>query len=63
MPRLSVSQASPTHITLNGREVLAFAGCNYLGLSHHPAVHAGGPLAGLMPRHAPLFSNTLTVLA
>lgn len=40
MPRLPISHASPTHAILNGREVLAFAGCNYLGLAHHPAVHA-----------------------
>lgn len=40
MPRLSVSQASPTHITLGGQQVLSFGGCNYLGLAHHPAVHA-----------------------
>jgi 7-keto-8-aminopelargonate synthetase-like enzyme len=40
MPRLSVSQATPTTAILNGREVLSFGGCNYLGLAHHPAVHA-----------------------
>ena len=40
MPRLSVTQASPTHITLNGRTLLSFGGCNYLGLAHHPGVHA-----------------------
>lgn len=40
MPRLSISAASSTHATLNGRQVLSFGGCNYLGLAHHPAVHA-----------------------
>lgn len=40
MPRLAISHATPTTAILNGREVLSFGGCNYLGLSHHPAVHA-----------------------
>lgn len=40
MPRLSISAATPTHATLNGRQVLSFGGCNYLGLAHHPGVHA-----------------------
>ncbi len=40
MPRLSVSQASPTTAVIGGRPVISFGGCNYLGLAHHPAVHA-----------------------
>ncbi|MBX3410994.1 MAG: aminotransferase class I/II-fold pyridoxal phosphate-dependent enzyme [Phycisphaeraceae bacterium] len=38
MSRLNVEHASATHLTADGRELLAFAGCNYLGLSQHPAV-------------------------
>ncbi|QYU69149.1 aminotransferase class I/II-fold pyridoxal phosphate-dependent enzyme [Leptolyngbya sp. 15MV] len=40
MTKLPVTAASATTVALDGREVLAFAGCNYLGLSFHPAVHA-----------------------
>jgi 7-keto-8-aminopelargonate synthetase-like enzyme len=40
MPRLLVSQATATHVEISGRRVLSFGGCNYLGLAHHPAVHA-----------------------
>ncbi len=40
MPRLSVSQASATTAVIGGRPVISFGGCNYLGLAHHPAVHA-----------------------
>ena len=40
MPRLSVSQASPTSAVIGGRSVISFGGCNYLGLAHHPDVHA-----------------------
>jgi len=38
VPRLNVSAATATTITVDGREVLAFGGCNYLGLAHHPEV-------------------------
>src|SRR3954471_23870217 len=38
MARLNVESISATHITVDGRELLAFGGCNYLGLAHHPAV-------------------------
>ncbi len=38
MPRLPIENASPTTITLNGRTLSAFAGCNYLGLGAHPRV-------------------------
>jgi 7-keto-8-aminopelargonate synthetase-like enzyme len=40
MAKLPVSAATATTITLNGREVLCFGGCNYLGLAHHPEVIA-----------------------
>jgi 8-amino-7-oxononanoate synthase len=40
MGRLNVQAAGATSITVDGREVLAFGGCNYLGLAHHPAVCA-----------------------
>jgi len=40
MPRLPVSQASPTAVVIGGRSYTSFGGCNYLGLAHHPAVHA-----------------------
>jgi 8-amino-7-oxononanoate synthase len=35
MPKLPVTGASATHVTIKGREVLSFGGCNYLGLAHH----------------------------
>jgi 8-amino-7-oxononanoate synthase len=38
MSRLKVESATATRLTVDGRELLAFAGCNYLGLSQHPAV-------------------------
>ncbi|HYF14300.1 MAG TPA: pyridoxal phosphate-dependent aminotransferase family protein [Phycisphaerales bacterium] len=38
MARLPIESLSPTSITLHGRELLAFAGCNYLGLGSHPRV-------------------------
>lgn len=38
MPRLPVSGATATHVVLNGREVLSFGGCNYLGLAQHKDV-------------------------
>lgn len=40
MPRFPVSQASPTSVVIGGRSYVSFGGCNYLGLAHHPAVHA-----------------------
>lgn len=40
MPRLPVTASSPTTITVNAKELLAFGGCNYLGLAHHPDVLA-----------------------
>jgi 8-amino-7-oxononanoate synthase len=40
MPRLSISAGSATTITLDKKRVVAFAGCNYLGLAHHPRVVA-----------------------
>jgi 8-amino-7-oxononanoate synthase len=38
MARLNVELTTATTITVDGRELLAFGGCNYLGLAHHPAV-------------------------
>ncbi|MCE7974194.1 MAG: pyridoxal phosphate-dependent aminotransferase family protein [Leptolyngbya sp. PLA1] len=38
MARLNVQASTATTIRIDGREVLAFGGCNYLGLAHHPAV-------------------------
>lgn len=40
MPRLHVTSAGPTTMTVDGRDLVAFGGCNYLGLAHHPAVVA-----------------------
>jgi 7-keto-8-aminopelargonate synthetase-like enzyme len=38
MARLNVESTTATTIIIDGRELLAFGGCNYLGLAHHPAV-------------------------
>ncbi|MFZ2873771.1 MAG: pyridoxal phosphate-dependent aminotransferase family protein [Phycisphaerales bacterium] len=38
MARLNVQASTATTIRIDGRDVLAFGGCNYLGLAHHPAV-------------------------
>lgn len=38
MPRLPIEHATATTVTMEGRELLAFAGCNYLGLGTHPKV-------------------------
>ncbi len=38
VPRQPVEASTPTTLRLDGEEYLAFAGCNYLGLAHHPAV-------------------------
>lgn len=41
MPRIPVeSWPTPTTAIVEGRELLAFGGCNYLGLAHEPRVHA-----------------------
>ncbi len=40
MPRLPISNATATVLTLDGRDVVTFGGCNYLGLSFHPDVQA-----------------------
>lgn len=40
MAKFPIAAASPTTVTIAGREILSFGGCNYLGLAHHPAVHA-----------------------
>ncbi|MFN0133193.1 MAG: aminotransferase class I/II-fold pyridoxal phosphate-dependent enzyme [Phycisphaerales bacterium] len=46
MPRLPVSASSATTVTLDGRRVVSFGGCNYLGLAHHPDVIAAA-IAGI----------------
>ena len=38
MARLPVESSTGRTVTLGGREILAFAGCNYLGLGYHPEV-------------------------
>lgn len=40
MPRFPISQATATTVTINGRQLVSFGGCNYLGLAHHPDVLA-----------------------
>src|SRR5688500_518146 len=40
MPRLPISQATATTVTIQGRQLVSFGGCNYLGLAHHPDVLA-----------------------
>lgn len=40
MPRLPIAASSATSVTMDGREFLAFGGCNYLGLANHPDVLA-----------------------
>lgn len=51
MGRLPIEAASSTTVHMDGREILAFGGCNYLGLAHHPkvieAVRAGWERYGL----------------
>ena len=36
--RLAFDATTATTVVLDGRELVAFGGCNYLGLAHHPAV-------------------------
>lgn len=40
MPRLPIESSTATTVALHGRELLAFGGCNYLGLSGEPEVLA-----------------------
>lgn len=40
MARLHIESQTPTSIRLRGRDLVAFAGCNYLGLGAHPRVIA-----------------------
>jgi 8-amino-7-oxononanoate synthase len=51
MGRLPIEAATSTTVHMDGREILAFGGCNYLGLAHHPrvmdAVRAGWERFGL----------------
>lgn len=38
MPRLPVESCTSTRVTINGRNLIAFGGCNYLGLADRPSV-------------------------
>lgn len=38
MTRFPIERASAVTVTIGGKELLAFQGCDYLGLSHHPDV-------------------------
>lgn len=40
MPHLPIESFTATTALVEGREVLFFGGCNYLGLAHHPVVRA-----------------------
>ncbi len=44
--RLNVESSTATSLVIEGREYLAFAGCNYLGLAQHPEV-VGAAAIGL----------------
>jgi 8-amino-7-oxononanoate synthase len=39
MGRIPVESSTPTTVKVEGKDILAFGGCNYLGLSHEPLVH------------------------
>lgn len=41
MARLPVESSSATSVTVNGRQLLAFGGCNYLGMANRAEVHDG----------------------
>jgi 7-keto-8-aminopelargonate synthetase-like enzyme len=38
MTRLAISRSTATTVEIDGRELLYFGGCGYLGLAHHPEV-------------------------
>jgi 8-amino-7-oxononanoate synthase len=40
MSRLSIARSTSTTALVDGRELIVFAGCDYLSLSHHPRVLA-----------------------
>ncbi len=40
MPRIPIEANTASTVTVQGRELVAFGGCNYLGLGHHPDVKA-----------------------
>ena len=44
MPRPTIERASTCTVTLDGEELLAFQGCDYLGLARHPALLAAAEL-------------------
>ncbi|MCA9288668.1 MAG: aminotransferase class I/II-fold pyridoxal phosphate-dependent enzyme [Phycisphaerales bacterium] len=47
VPDLSppIARATSTHVEIDSRRILAFAGCDYLALAHHPAVLAAAQRA------------------
>lgn len=40
MGRIPIESFTASTVVVDGRELVAFGGCNYLGLAHHPRVHA-----------------------
>src|SRR5262245_30891422 len=40
MARTPIQSSTSTTVTIAGRQLLSFAGNNYMALAHHPAVHA-----------------------
>ena len=64
MTRHSIARSSASTVEIDGRELLYFGGCDYLGLAHHPRV-----VAALVEGAAPywmvalwaLFATTLNV--
>lgn len=40
MPRIGFESWTASTAVIDGRDHVVFGGCNYLGLAHHPAVHA-----------------------
>src|SRR5689334_13151260 len=40
MGRLPIAASASTTVVVDGKELVVFAGCDYLGLAHHPRVIA-----------------------